>query len=75
MEVKMMSPVGTETRRGEVNIVAELLKSPELFDQLANDPVLFEAFAKEIEEQENGDGESFGNLEFTIEVSLKDIVD
>lgn len=71
----MMSPTGTETRKGEINIVAELLESPELFDQLADDPVLFEAFAKEMEDEEKGDGEQLRNLEFTIDVSLKDIVD
>ena len=71
----MMSPTGTETRKREVNIVAELLESPELFDQLADDPKLFEAFAKEIDEQENENGDSLRNLEFSIDVSLKDIVD
>ena len=71
----MMSPTEKETLKGGVKIVAELLESPELFDQLADDPVLFEAFAKEIGEDANGGGESFGNLDFTINVSLKDIVD
>ncbi len=71
----MYTPALQNTRNENVVIVADLLEYPEQFDRIVDDPVLFEQFAKTLTDETKADANRLFFDDFTIELSLKDIVD
>lgn len=71
----MDTPALQNTRNENVVIVADLLEYPEQFDRIVDDPVLFEQLAKTLTDETKADANRLFFDDFTIELSLKDIVD
>jgi len=71
----MNTPIMQNNPIKNTSIVADLLEFPDHFDNIVDDPVLFESLAKALAEEARDEAKRFLFDDFTIDLSLKDIVD